>query len=615
MMALFETDHDEQYPHWNLQVMQATLLCELFARFRGRKAVVRPSKQFELIYSRVSDSESLLSSNLAADQFSFVPVTHSASSSSPSSISFSAVFPCGSLPAWSPQTTDGSSTFSPNHGLSQYDHTGQMSLPVFDSPVSPFSSRRVSSSNESTIFDPQLHAFPNVSMNNNNFVCYTSNRQGQPYSNSFSSQILDHTPGVYEQALPSNAATYSHQIPLAMDLTSENQWHTWVEAEGKRRLLAACFIIDNHAAMLHESSRARSDVDPSTIPLTGHSDALWSANSANEWFAILQNDPSAAHVQFMPSLDSLTPEQVAQYNVFDRCVILNAATLSLPRRNSQRNSVGKDGDAESSFADDLRTPTTTSYAARALKGMKPDGRLCYLFSLVNDITPNVYVALHHTPLHDLLAVSGESWVFSQKVLGSLTYVEHQKRLKAWIEGRSSTTSSSSTSPVSPTAASLEGMSSSKATIHAARALVGYFERSVEASNGVTPYVTSISNYWSMYVCALIIWAFGQKSGKFFSTSSSSSSAGSSGSPTTATRGGGGQVMSDDEAVAWLRAVADSSMPETVGRAKGRREASAVIVSMVKRRLEADCVGGRSCLYVDAVGILKNLEESVGRRWF
>lgn len=592
---------------------------------------MRPSKQFELIYSRVSDSESLLSSNLAADQLSFVPVTHSASSassSSSSSIPFSAVFSAGSLPAWSPQTTDGSFTFSPNYGLSQYDHTGQMSLPVFDSPVSPFSSRRISSSNDSTIHDPHLRAFPNVSMNNNNhnnFLSYTLTRQEQPYSDSFSSQILDHTPGVYDQALPSNAATYGHQIPLTMDLAKENQWHTWIEAEGKKRLLAACFIIDNHAAMLHESPRARSDVDPSTIPLTGHNDALWFANSANEWFAILQNHPSAGHVQFMPSLDSLTPEQVAQYNVFDRCVIANAATLSLPRRHSQRNSIGKDGDAESSFADDLCTPTSTSYAARTLKGTKPDDRLCHLFSLVNTITPNVYVALHHTPLHDLLAVSGESWVFSQKVLGSRTYVEHQKRLKAWVEGRSSTTSSASSSttassPVSPTAAGLEGMSSSKATIHAARALVGYFERNVEASNGVTPYVTSISNYWSMYVCALIIWAFGQKSGsKFSSSSSSSAPTGSSGSPTTASSSSSSAAaklgMSDDEAVAWLRAIADSSVPETVGRAKGRREASAVIVSMVKRRLEADCVGGRSCLYVDAVGILKNLEESVGRRWF
>ncbi|KAJ9129393.1 Zinc finger protein zas1, partial [Coniochaeta hoffmannii] len=43
----------KRIPQWNLQVMQAILLCEIFARFRGRKAVTKPSKMFESVYSRV----------------------------------------------------------------------------------------------------------------------------------------------------------------------------------------------------------------------------------------------------------------------------------------------------------------------------------------------------------------------------------------------------------------------------------------------------------------------------------------------------------------------------------------------------------------------------------
>lgn len=600
------TNREEQYAQLNLQAMQAILLCELFARFRGRKAVVRPSKLFEHLYSRVSDSESLLSSTLGADSFSYVSATHPGSSSSssslPSSIPFSAAFSSDALPAWSPQTTNSSCMLSPKNGLSQYDHTRQPTFPALVSPAFPLSSHQISSSNASSMYDSRLHAFDNVSMDTD-FLPVSLNSHGQPYSDSFSSQVLDQSPGLYDRALPPNAANFGQQIPIEMGLTKMDQWRNWVEAEGKRRVLAACFIIDNQAAIFHESSRARDNVDSSTIPLTGHSDALWSASSANEWFAILQNDPAASHVHLMPRLDSLTPEQVAQYNVFDRGVILNAAALNLPRRMSQRNSAGKDDDQEPDSAEDLRTPTTSSFAARALKGMKPDDRLCHLFSLGNAVTPNIYLALHHTPLHDLLAVSGDTWLFSQKVLRSLTFVEHQKRLKAWIEGRSST---SPTSPTSPTATRLDGMSAAKATIHAARALVEFFDRGVEASNGVTPYVTCISNYWGMYVCALIIWAFGQKSIK------SSSSWSTSGSPISNTKN---QFMSEDDAVAWLRAVADSDVPNTVGRVKGRREASAVIVSMVKRRLEADCVGGRSRLYVDAVGVLKKLGEDVNCRWF
>lgn len=388
-----------------------------------------------------------------------------------------------------------------------------------------------------------------------------------------------------------------------MSLAKEEQWHTWIEAEGKRRILAACFIIDNHAAMFHGSSRARGDVDTSTIPLTGHNDALWAANSADEWLDILQNDPAAGRAQFIPRLENMTPEQVAQYNVFDKSAILSAAAMSMPRRNTRCTPTSKGDDQEFASTDDLRTPTTSSYAARALEGIKPDDRLSHLFSLVNAVTPNIYVALHHTPLRDLLAVSGDTWVLSQKVIGATAYVEHQKRLKAWVEGRSST---SPISPTSPTATGLEGMSSAKATVYAARALVGYFSRELEPSNGVTPYLTCISNYWGMYVCALIIWAFGHKAGKSFSSS------GSSGSPTSSTRG---QPMSEDEAVAWLRAIADSSIPENIGRAKGRREASAAVVSMVWKRLEADCAGGRSRLYVDAIGVLKKLEEGGNWRMF
>jgi hypothetical protein len=47
---------------WTNQSMQAIILCEFFARFRGRKVVTRPSKMFESLYSRVSSQKSLPSS-------------------------------------------------------------------------------------------------------------------------------------------------------------------------------------------------------------------------------------------------------------------------------------------------------------------------------------------------------------------------------------------------------------------------------------------------------------------------------------------------------------------------------------------------------------------------
>lgn len=398
------------------------------------------------------------------------------------------------------------------------------------------------------------------------------------------------------------------QQDAGLNMTKEERWHRWLDAEARRRLLAMCFNVDNQAANYHQQSRARDDINPSIIPLTGYSDALWEANSADEWFAILEVNPTNTTPQFLPSLDTLGPEDISQYTVFDQATILHAAAASLPRRQHNRSTADKgDGNQDSNSVDDLRTPTTASYAAQSLKATKSEEQLAYLFShCISTPVAYVYLALHHTPLHDLLAVSGDSWVFSQKVLGAPTFLEHQKRLKAWVEGRSSSMSptTGASQPSSPTTAGLEGMSSTKATIYAARALVGLLDSL--SGHGPTPYLGSVSTYWAIYVCALIIWAFGHRAGK---SSSSSSSGGSSASPKK------GGPMTDDDALNWLRMVADIGQSEHLSRVRGRREASASVVGMTKRILEADCVGGRSRLYVDAVGVLKKLEEGINWRWF
>lgn len=75
----------------------------------------------------------------------------------------------------------------------------------------------------------------------------------------------------------------------------------------------------------------------------------------------------------------------------------------------------------------------------------------------------------------------------------------------------------------------------------------------------------------------------------------------------------GTEEEEEGVLTWLRGVASMGTEEVV-RARGRREAGGV-VGLVRRRLESDCVGGRSRLYVDAVGVLKKLEEGVNWNWF
>lgn len=509
-------------------------------------------------------------------------VSHSGSSSVPSLSSSAGVY-TPSLPAWSPPSSEPTSASSPRNGLYQFDHTRHGSNSVLFSPTVSFSPQQISSSPDTFILNPGFQAYNNVSFNNSYFP-YSSVGQEQSYSNSFSPQVLESTPAMFNAASLGNNA-------MEANTSNEERWHTWIDEEARRRLLSVCFVLDNHTSLYHQQPRARDDIDPLTIPLTGHSDGLWAASSATEWANILETSPAANIPRFVPPPNILTPDEVARHSCLDQVTILHAEVSRLPRR--QYNCSSSDFDDQNNFAaDDLRTPTTASYS-QSFSGAYSEERLLHLFSMTTiPPGPSIYLALHHTPLHDLLAVSGDSWVFSQKVIVASTFSENQKRLRAWAEGRNPSKSPSNQQQAS--SGSLEGMSCAQATCHAARALLTF----LGGDGPTTPEAGTISNYWGMYVCALIIWAFGHRAAR------SSSSTSPQKTP-----------LSEDESISWLQSVARIQRPEDATRMKHRREASAGVVSLVRRRLHADCVGPRSQLYVDAVGVLKKLEEGVNWRWF
>lgn len=607
---------NSQHPQWSLQVMQAILLCELFARFRGRKAVVRPSKLFESLYSRVSGSQSLIvsSSSSFSDSASFFPAPVSLSESSiPSSLSSSSFSLYSPTPAWSPSEPPSASSpefggmdafFAPKdygsfdqHGSNQ-DHHHQHSL-LFSPSVS-FSPSTVIDTSPPFVFDP-LFRFDNAS-----FPSSSAPPPAQSYLGNFSSQVLDHNSTMFD---PAHAGSAQHSMGvngsnnefINLSMTKEERWHNWLETEGRRRLLASCFLIDGHTSVYHGQARARDDILHSEIPLTGPSDTLWAANSADEWAATLDTNPSAGIPQFLPHPASLTPEGVAERSIFDQCAILNAEARNLPRNDNVSSVM--------SHQQSGNTGRESSLGAA-------EERIGWLFrGLPISGVSNTFLALHHTPLRDLLAVSGDSWVFSQKVLEQPTFAEYQRRLRLWLNNSNTSGSNpanlfASSAPTS--ALDVGNMSVGKATIYASRALLAFLNRPTE-SNGITPRAACVSDYWAMYVCALIIWAFGRhRAGRSPSSNNSGDSVPSSATSSNTNNHG----ESEERAVNWLRAVSELSRPEDVTRVRGRREASLGVVGLVKRRLEADCVpGSRARLYVDAVGVLRKLEEGVNWKWF
>ncbi|KAK0616275.1 hypothetical protein B0T14DRAFT_243658 [Immersiella caudata] len=620
---------------WNLQTMQAILLLEYFARFRGRKAVTKPSKLFESLYSRVSALQFFTASSSLplGSRDPTMPWLIDTSDWSPASSPPSDCSSCASItptaaavglsytqvPAHAvPTNTTPWDSFPSSYASSTSSAFGGIpSSPISFHPEDPFP--------HNTITTPaafNVNVAPPITTNTNTSTgaqrswssLFSPGRYNPPLASSLSfrtrsSHVAEHT---YSQALSTLQVLYHdpamfNNTVLDADphLSTEERWRSWLDTEARRRLLAACFHLDGHAAIYQQQLRAHDfDTDGMTpispVPLFARSEELWNAVSADEWAAILAAFPEKGIPLFAPPSEQLTPELVMSRTPHDRMAILGIEMLRLPRRQlvaatSSVHSSPIPGEAQLPMDPQLQNygnQQSTSCAQEPLD-LSVEEHISKLFAKCP--IGNTYLALHHTPLQDLLAVGGDSWVFSQKVLPATSFLEHQKRLKLWTEQHSRPSL-----PSNADNAGISNLSAARATVYAARAILLFLERGPGSS-----WSMDLSDYWALYVCALICWAFGhrarpaptsdarhhghhQRNGSGGSISSMPASR----LPPSAAKAG------DEEAVGWLRMVA----------AEGMRLEDVI-------RLEGDCVGGRSRLYVDAVGVLRKLDEGANWKWF
>ncbi|KAI1418608.1 hypothetical protein F5Y13DRAFT_196409 [Hypoxylon sp. FL1857] len=459
---------------WNLQVMQAILLCEFYARFRGRSATRTSSEPFQSLYSRVS-----------------------------------------SLPSHS--TLVGSlicSTFQD---------------PLFSSVVS----------------------FPSG--------------QWYQYSTSSSSQMADHQ-------MPDDFTSSAS--------TRNDRWNEWIDNESRRRLLAACFVLDVHTSVYYQQNLIQqSPMSTQPTPLIRPTEGLWAAQSSDEWEMLLNTGPEITQPTTL-SDKTPTTEQVAHAPYLDQTVFLAAEALRLPKRSSPHIL-------------DLSIEVDETSAER-IGTLFPESAV-----------GNTYLALHYTPLHDLLAVSGETWLFSKKVASAQVFQQHKRRLQLWCGS----------------------LHAGTAVRFAAKALLAYLDHTNHSNHNILNAAVSsdpgeegdpgqgrswnmsdISDYWAMYVCALICWAHGHR------TMVRGSGAGSGpGSDSHHHSNANAGEKGEREAMRWLKMVAGLSADKALS-VRGRRETMGVI-SMVRKRLEDEAAGSRSRLLVDAMRTLKKLEERVNHKWF
>ncbi|KAM3481881.1 hypothetical protein MY5147_000466 [Beauveria neobassiana] len=325
-------------------------------------------------------------------------------------------------------------------------------------------------------------------------------------------------------------------------------WEAWVEDETHRRLLASCFLLDVHCMRYFE--RAPVSVpgldyfSPSTlaIPLSANTTKLWEATAMESWFKL---NPQCTRLSVALAISQgYKPLDIQESSPFDASVLLAAYSLQFPsRQNPTRLDLIQD-----------------------LSGVDMS-QINVLNLFAHSAVANAYLALHFTPLHVVLSITGDSWVFNKKVLRLSAYAQQQSQLSRWRDS---------------------GSSAAAATF-AARALVAFLSLGSDGSR-IAAVASSpcydISDFWGIYVCALICWAFGH--------------VGKDGSDA------GNDVSSRPAALQWLQNAA-KLQPAQVQRLGGRRNARAV-VGLAREALEREHLGGRSILLADAIGVLRKLDD-------
>lgn len=306
--------------------------------------------------------------------------------------------------------------------------------------------------------------------------------------------------------------------------------------------------------MYHEHSFYYPFTTPTPpIPLIKDTQHLWTAQDPETWEEILNSEPTQLNSVSVVD-EEITANHVTTALPLDMAVYLASEAIHLPRRSP---------------------PSTLNFSA----GLDLDSTVRIRSLFPNSPVANTYLALHHTPLRDLLAATGDSWLFSRKILVQEEFQRRKQVVRSWSGS----------------------VHAGAASTFAAKALLAFLDTLDTSSNdqSVTNQTSEISDYWAMYVCTLICWSINR------TTRTRDASAYSSDS----TSGG-----TESDAKGWLKTVA-SLDPETAHQTvRARREALGV-VTMVRRKLEYESIGGKSKLLVDAVRVLKSLEDDPNRARF
>jgi hypothetical protein len=350
------------------------------------------------------------------------------------------------------------------------------------------------------------------------------------------------------------------------------------------------------------------------VPLACGSAALWQSDNATMWSMIaraLGTNPT----YITPSLmASLTPSSLSNYSRPDRFTLL--ATFVL-------HPSPVDGSA---FSD-----------VQVADVQRDTQRFVSLYG--NCALTNTYLTLRYTPLHDLLAVSGDTWVLGRK-LDPAAFAESQRRLKEWRASHCAHTATgfaaralvsflNATSVRQSSSATSTPTGTSKTNTPSPVIGSGPLGPATPTSAVATPTTPSTpstitvpvtfadqdrsrimtSHHWSMYVCALVCWAFGHHAARRVTQRGGSISAASgTGASLCGIPPPTASVDTHAAGMAWLREMASMPIAAAREQKEARAAQAALVPGVVRHVLETDEeMPLRSWLFVEVVGVLRKLE--------
>ncbi|KAH6674073.1 hypothetical protein B0J14DRAFT_653390 [Halenospora varia] len=349
------------------------------------------------------------------------------------------------------------------------------------------------------------------------------------------------------------------------DLT--NKWIHWFQTEARQRLLTACFIFDVHQSMYHQQPRSKA-LGGIPRPELSHPcpESLWNARTAIEW-QTLQSEHVYEQRPFNLDLD--LSQQPLLESPFSQTLLICSLTTQFPTRQ------------EPIYSNHFNPRLLAS-------GL---GNLTAHFP--TNLLAQTYLALYHTPLLDLLAIAGDTWIFSQKVTPPAKFRDALRRLKSW-----------STSPAA-----------AQATIHSCHILSLRLSRLYEDSHQPD----FLSDYWSLYVATLICWAFGHRyqtsnnaSANLPRCNSSTAVCSTDIEDATSLESANGSRL---KALTYVNSMLVLNIDDLLTPKASMKGETSTVISAVRHYLELSSVGDKSSILVDCIGVLKKISKSGKGKWF